>query len=254
MKKSISLFLLFATICTYGQSNLKFNIITSIDHSVASTGQSEEFYQIEKSNKKLFGYTLDLGLELLSGQHSSLVIGAKYSKKRYNPDLETVFYYGGRLSFEEDTIWVNAPHLTLLEFETFSLPIYHKRYFNRNAKISFFTLAGVAVDFAMSRKETYTDYASNAEGSFPFEALSASKRNFKLYGTTIDVGGGINWKLNNSIALVLQANCHLFEYRKPADKLINVWPDVYNGEDVHWKNTFLPLGQISCGLGFQVLI
>jgi len=60
--------------------------------------------------------------------------------------------------------------------------------------------------------------------------------------------------IKNNFALVFQTNFHLLEYRKTMEKLIYVWPDVLDHKEGHWKNTFLPLGQISCGLGFQIAL
>lgn len=250
MKNLFTLFLLCCFTSVSAQKDLRLNLISSLDYSILDKTQGDSLFNLRYKDQKNVGYSFELSLESVYERHA-ISIGLAYTKKRFYPTFNYVFYYGGQFRYGGDTIYVESPYMSLLEFQTISVPIIHKNYFRKGKRLSFYTMTGVAVDFSFYKKEIYGNL-SYWQPEEPFEEkITATSRTFGLFGTAIKVGGGLSYQLSKGWALLLQSNIQVFEFRKRNQMLVDIWPNDNITNSFGWENQFFKLGQISLGIGLQ---
>jgi hypothetical protein len=242
---------LLLTINSFGQKGFKINILSSLDYSFLGDFNREYAFDPSIDYKVPLGGSLDISFEIESGQSSSFQTGIRYSKKNYYPDFEITLYYGGQLTFEGNSIWVQLPKLMKLQYQTISIPITHKYYFKKGNQCSFYILVGAVAGFRISKEESFEDFFYNTDVDYEINKISARDQQIQLFNTAIEIGGGMNLKIRKDLALIFQFHAHLFDFRKAEDQLMEIWPQVFEDNKVWWKDSFLPLGQASLGLGIQ---
>jgi len=253
MKNLLFLFLLFQTTVLFSQNNFKLNWSTSLDYSILDKVQRDTNFDTPYADMKPFGYSFDLSFESGITNGHSISVGLGYSKKKFYPDWEVMFFYGGYVAHGGDTLQVQTLDLATIEFETISIPIVHKQYIKQGEQLSFYTMVGTRIDFSISKKENYeSPNFWNRDDVLRNNTFSAKKRQFELFGTAVEVGGGVTYKIVSDLALLLEANAQVLEFRKAHERIATIWPDFGFEENIAGnKNQFLFFGQVSMSLGLQ---
>ena len=247
---NVVLFVFISTL-TFGQKEFKINILSTVDYSLLDEFNRDYVFDPMVEYKAPLGASLDISLEMKTSQTSALLTGIRYSKKNYYPDLEITLYYGGRLSYKGDSLWVQLPSLTRLQYQTISIPVSHKFYFKKGNKLSFFTQIGAVIGFQVSKEESFEDNYFGIESEQQINKISARNQHIKLFNTAIEIGGGMNFKIKEDLDLFFQINANLFDFRKADNQLMKIWPQVFENNTTWWKDNILPLGQLSFGIGIQ---
>jgi len=243
------LFLLFS-FNAFSQGDWNINFMAGYDYTFIEDFNRENAFNPDFEYTPPVGMSFELSVEKRLPNQSSISTGLGYSKINLYPDLEITYYYGGRLIYEDDTLWVNSPRLKQIQIETFSIPIRHKQYFQVGKKCSIYAMAGVVASFQISQKERYEDaYFNNIEGEL-YTPFTAKQQNLKLFNTVFELGGGLTYHMTNDLSIIFQFNADVVDFRRANPIVTTLWPMTLP-DSQWWEDSFLPLGQLSMSLGVQ---
>lgn len=232
----------------FAQSNLKINLIGNADYSFTKYTYNDG-QKYEKDQEVDFGiplgYSFELGFEYQVSERSSIGSGIRFGKHNITPRLRLPPAYGTYFEFEGNTVVMILAYLAKHEINTFSLPLTFKYYFETDNRFSYFATGGVEAAFQYKETEFYKDQRQfdNQSDQIP-EYVYFEDNTFQLFGTSVEVGFGMTYELNESTNLIFQTNANILEYRRGNEKFKK------NGTMI-WKETFLLIGQASLGIGLQ---
>ena len=249
MKNTFTFLFLVFSIAAYGQSNIKINILSSADYSFGKYDRSFEDQQFKDSitHHLPIGYSVNLEVEYQLDPSLSLLTGLRYSLKNMYPRVELGNYYGAMINTRPINTYLSLAYLQKHEFQIISIPVLFKKHFRTEKKISFYLLCGGSVGVQLNEIETYkTIFGFEEEFGNSKNEVEANNPELTLFNTTIEVGTGSTIRLSSDFNLIVQASAQVFDFRKSNEKAVeNI------GELVWWQDSFLPIGQVSLGLGLQ---
>jgi len=215
MKKVFLFGFLFFTMIASGQSDLQLNIKGQIGKSYLGVDR-EYIFESRESDALPLVWSIDVSVEMGRENQRSILLGLRYAEMNFLPDYEMTFFYGGMLLYEGDSVWVNTPHLKKLEYQTISIPLAHRHYFNVSERFSCYLHTGVATTFQIHKNEVFDDYVySEALNETVIDVIiEASDTNLKFFGTHFELGAGFGYKIKPDLTLNLHAQIHVLEYRR----------------------------------------
>ncbi|MFT5383032.1 MAG: hypothetical protein ACI81W_000428 [Saprospiraceae bacterium] len=243
----LGVFLLFP-FYSFGQSGLRLNLMSNLNYTVGEYNHDGEvsWFRDSFEYKMPLGYSASLEMEFQIDPSFSMVSGIRYSHNIMYPRVQ-LFYFVVVIQTSEGVVSMQPAYLKKHELKIISLPILLKKYFRTDKKISYYLFGGGSIGFTFNEIETYKNmFTYDNAGLNIRDKVEAKNAKVSFYNTAIEIGAGTTINLASGINLIIETSAQVFDFRKANKKAV-----LMDGELYWQKDSILPIGQVSLGLGLQ---